>query len=247
MPTSSSRRRKAAGCRMRPTKARVSSRGFFVLSAETKPALAAMAASYAERIAHLSDQDTGVVSNAVAHRRERMAHRHRHRFVPQRRDMCTTALNAYVAGSEAPQMTSGDGGRARPADRLRLFGQRQPMGRHGYCRLSQQRGVPIALRRGRRPVPADRGLVAHRCAVQRQALKETLPTTKIAQPLIFAVQSAATVAMAARGLRPSVVLGHSVGEVAAAEAAGIFDLRTAVEVIYFAQQRGRRRPAAPAG
>ena len=59
-----------------------------------------------------------------------------------------------------------------------------------------------------------------------------LPTTKIAQPLIFAVQSAATAAMAARGLRPSVVLGHSVGEVAAAEAAGIFDLRTAVEVIY---------------
>ena len=63
-------------------------------------------------------------------------------------------------------------------------------------------------------------------------LEDMLPATKIAQPLIFAVQSAATVAMAARGLRPSVVLGHSVGEVAAAEAAGIFDLRTAVEVIY---------------
>ena len=76
-------------------------------------------------------------------------------------------------------------------------------------------------------------------------LEEMLPTTKIAQPLIFAVQSAATVAMAARGLRPSVVLGHSVGEVAAAEAAGILDLRTAVEVIY-SRSAIRKRPAAPA-
>ena len=80
-------------------------RGFFLLSAETKPALAAMAASYAERIAHLSDQDTGVVANAVAHRRERMAHR----LVvaaTRRRDIAE-ALDAYIAGAEAPQLTSG--------------------------------------------------------------------------------------------------------------------------------------------
>ena len=50
-----------------------------------------------------------------------------------------------------------------------------------------------------------------------------LPLTSIAQPLIFAIQSSATVALRARGLRPSVVMGHSVGEVAAAEAAGILE------------------------
>jgi len=66
--------------------------------------------------------------------------------------------------------------------------------------------------------------------------------TQIAQPLIFAVQSAATVAMAARGLRPSVVLGHSVGEVAAAAAAGIYGAR-AVKVaadgtVYILERQG---------
>ena len=70
-----------------------------------------------------------------------------------------------------------------------------------------------------------------------EQLDDLLPLTRIAQPLIFAVQSAATVAMGARGLRPAVVLGHSVGEVAAAEAAGILDLRTAVEVIYHRSTR----------
>src|SRR5207237_724831 len=35
------------------------------------------------------------------------------------------------------------------------------------------------------------------------------------------------------GLAPAIVLGHSMGEVAAAEAAGILDLESAVRVIYF--------------
>src|SRR5208283_3179026 len=52
-------------------------------------------------------------------------------------------------------------------------------------------------------------------------------------PLIFAIQSAATAALRKRGLHPSAVLGHSVGEVAASEAAGVLDLRTAVKVIHF--------------
>ncbi len=204
-------------------------RGFFLLSAETKPALAAMAASYAERIAHLSDQDTGVVSNAVAHRRERMAHR----LVvaaTRRRDIAA-ALDAYIAGTEAPQLTSGT-----------AVGHDMPIAFVYSGNGSQWAGMGIA---GYRNNGAFR---SHFDAVDAQfqqiagwsltealfsdKLEDMLPATKIAQPLIFAVQSAATVAMAARGLRPSVVLGHSVGEVAAAEAAGIFDLRTAVEVIY---------------
>ncbi len=70
-------------------------------------------------------------------------------------------------------------------------------------------------------------------ALFSETLQDRLPLTSVAQPLIFAIQSSITAALRARGIRPAAVLGHSVGEVAAAEAAGILDLRTAVEVIHF--------------
>src|SRR4051812_37337665 len=65
------------------------------------------------------------------------------------------------------------------------------------------------------------------------ALTERLAKTSIAQPLIFAIQSATNFALKRQGLVPDLMLGHSVGEVAAAEAAGILELEAAVRVIYF--------------
>ncbi|HYP58582.1 MAG TPA: acyltransferase domain-containing protein, partial [Beijerinckia sp.] len=64
-------------------------------------------------------------------------------------------------------------------------------------------------------------------------LEQRLTLTRIAQPLLFAIQSATTHALKIEGLAPSFVFGHSVGEVAAAEAAGILDLENAVHVIHF--------------
>ncbi len=56
--------------------------------------------------------------------------------------------------------------------------------------------------------------------------------TEIAQPALFAIQVAMTQMLRHRGLRPVVVAGHSVGEVAAAWAAGALTLEAAVEVIH---------------
>ena len=58
-----------------------------------------------------------------------------------------------------------------------------------------------------------------------------LADTAIAQPLLFAVQVALTVLLREQGIVPDAVAGHSVGEVAAAWAAGAMNLDDAVRVI----------------
>ena len=54
---------------------------------------------------------------------------------------------------------------------------------------------------------------------------------EVVQPLLFAVQVAMTAMWRARGVRPDAVVGHSMGEVAAAYAAGILTLDEAALVI----------------
>ena len=63
-------------------------------------------------------------------------------------------------------------------------------------------------------------------------LTSDLAHTQIAQPMIFAIQAACVRALAEVGVRPSMTMGHSVGEVAAAEAAGVLSLKDAVRVIF---------------
>jgi phthiocerol/phenolphthiocerol synthesis type-I polyketide synthase C len=78
------------------------------------------------------------------------------------------------------------------------------------------------------------GLAGFSIAAQLQGLLPELSyeNTDVAQPALFAVQVGVTRMLAAMGVSPQAVAGHSVGEVAAAWAAGILDLQSAVEVIY---------------
>ncbi|MBO2444506.1 SDR family NAD(P)-dependent oxidoreductase [Actinomadura nitritigenes] len=69
--------------------------------------------------------------------------------------------------------------------------------------------------------------------------------TEVAQPLLFAVQAGLVAALAGRGVRPSAVAGHSVGEVAAAYCAGALDLAAACRVI--AERSRAQAPTAGMG
>ncbi|GGX54226.1 type I polyketide synthase [Streptomyces noursei] len=58
-----------------------------------------------------------------------------------------------------------------------------------------------------------------------------LAATEVAQPLLFALQLGIVAVLRSQGVEPAMVLGHSVGEVAAAHTAGALTLAQAAEVI----------------
>ncbi len=69
----------------------------------------------------------------------------------------------------------------------------------------------------------------------REALRSDSTSTEktaIVQPMIFALQVGLTRMLEAWGVEPSVVIGHSVGEIAAAWASGALDLSDAIHLIF---------------
>ena len=59
----------------------------------------------------------------------------------------------------------------------------------------------------------------------------SLARTDISQPLLFVVQAASVAALKQRGIEPAVCVGHSVGEIAAAWAAGALTLGDAAKIV----------------
>lgn len=68
-------------------------------------------------------------------------------------------------------------------------------------------------------------------AIAAKGTASQLDRTQIAQPAIFAIQVATAALLTSWGLKPSMIVGHSVGEVAAALTSGLLTLEDAVRVI----------------
>ncbi|KAM9839726.1 phenolphthiocerol synthesis polyketide synthase type I Pks15/1-like [Aulostomus maculatus] len=60
-----------------------------------------------------------------------------------------------------------------------------------------------------------------------------LKNPDVVQPLLFAIQVGITTLLRSWGVKPDALLGHSVGEVAAAHCSGLLSLDDAVKVIYY--------------
>jgi phthiocerol/phenolphthiocerol synthesis type-I polyketide synthase C len=213
-----------------PSRPAAAGTDFFALSAASKPALAALAQNYRELLSHLSDQETAATANAIAHHRDWLPNRLVVATTRQRE--VTEALAAFAAATDHPQLDCGDAiGHELPVAFVYSGnGSQWPgMGLSAYRRNAKFRAHFENIDEYFRQIAGW----SLKEVLFSDRLKDQLSLTRIAQPLVFAIQSSITAALKARGMKPSAVIGHSVGEIAAAEAAGVLDLRTAVEVVYF--------------
>jgi acyl transferase domain-containing protein len=78
--------------------------------------------------------------------------------------------------------------------------------------------------------------------MRRPESESRIALTEVAQPMLFAQQLGLTQVLREAGIHPSAVLGHSVGEVAAAYASGALTREQATQVIYHrSMEQAKRR------
>ncbi|MEO0363325.1 MAG: type I polyketide synthase, partial [Pseudomonadota bacterium] len=204
-----------------------------VVSAACSESLAAMAGRWRETLEKALDAPDGAAEadrlvNAAAYRRQRAGHR----LVAAGADAreIAEALAAYEAEGPGPGRT--EGRRIGRGDKTAfVFGgngsQFAGMGLDLYesDAVFREAFDEVARLFGEKSDLDLAGLLA------ADDLDERLAESRVAQPMLFAVQVALVESLAAQGLRPDAVAGHSVGEVAAAWAAGVLSLTDAVHLI----------------
>ncbi|MEV0918456.1 type I polyketide synthase [Streptomyces sp. NPDC049967] len=178
----------------------------------------------------------------------RAAFEHRAVAVAADRDGLLAALDAVAEGRQRPGVSTGGPRPAGPV--VFLFtgqgSQRAGMGRELYetqPAYARSFDETCALLDPLLPKPL-RELVFADAGAEGPEGDGLLHTTRYAQPALFALEMALLRLLESWGVRPDLVAGHSVGELAAAHAAGVLSLADACTLV---AARGRLMDELPAG
>ena len=196
------------------------------LSARSRLALIELAVAYRSRLEGVENRELSAIVTAAATRRTHHPHR-----------LAVVGATAEEFGKRLSERVDGDGPGAPVRDAgsggpVFVFsgqgGQWAGMGRALYeGEASFRRAVDEVAALYRRH--HDRDLVG---LLTGEVCGDALTATDSAQPALFALQIGLAALWQSWGLRPAAVIGHSVGEVAAACVAGVLTLADAVAVIH---------------
>lgn len=200
---------------------------FFMVSAHTADSLRGLLEGYRDRLQAADADERASIVSAAGMNRSAL----RHRFVVKgdAQDVLTSIEN-WLSSTDAGAGEIGEAISRDPKVALVFSGNGAQWAGMGVDALQhnavfRQRYEQVAQLFSRY---SDIDLVA---VLEDPDLEARLADTKLAQPVLFAIQVALSDAMEAMGLEVTATLGHSVGEVAAAYAAGALTLEDAVTVI----------------
>ncbi|WP_280529305.1 type I polyketide synthase, partial [Streptomyces griseoruber] len=230
----------------------------WIVSARTRKALRGQARRLLTRLETHPAADPADIAYSLAETRTRFEHRAV--VVGSHRDELLHGLRALVAGTPSNDVVTGvclpsattsptasdrtadTAGSARTAFLFAGQGsQRLGMGRELYETYPVFAEVFDAVDA---ELPFSLREVAFGEAQDDAAAAERLSRTEYTQPALFALEVALFRLAESFGVRPDVVFGHSVGEIAAAHVAGLWSLADACRVVV---ARGRLMQALPAG
>ncbi|WBQ05910.1 type I polyketide synthase [Kribbella sp. CA-293567] len=202
----------------------------FAISARSEVALAELAGRYRDLVVRGEVALSDVAYSAAVRRTQ---HSQRLAVVAESGEQAIDQLDSFARGVLTSGVVAGEagGGSSVAHSTAWVFagegGQWLGMGRE-LLAGEQVFAEQIAACEAAMTPYVDWSLTAELAASEEDS---QLARVDVAQPAIFAVQVALAALWKDRGFTPDVVVGHSMGEVAAAHVAGILDLDDAVRVI----------------
>jgi phthiocerol/phenolphthiocerol synthesis type-I polyketide synthase C len=198
-----------------------------LISAHDAEALKSLALRYAELLRSPGSPPLPALCRSAATRRTH--HQHRLAAFGRTHEELAARLEAYAAGDSPPLLAQGHVGTAPARLALVFSGNGAQWRGMGRDLLTDPFIAGCIERVDAALLPLVGWSVTG--VLQSAEPADLFDRTEIAQPALFAVQVAMLEWLEAHGIEADAVLGHSVGEVSAAYAAGILSLAEACRVI----------------
>jgi thioesterase domain-containing protein/malonyl CoA-acyl carrier protein transacylase/acyl carrier protein len=199
------------------------------ISAKSPAALSMLANAYA---AHLAQADQDTVSDIVYTASERRAHhQYRAAVVGRTRQELISMLSSVARGGLPGGATRGKTAEQRAPRIIFVFpGQGSQWLGMGRRLLAEEPAFRSALEACDRAIRDEAGFSVIEQLGAEEAISQ-MGEIDVVQPILFAMQVALAALWRSWGIHPDCVVGHSMGEVAAAYVAGMLRLDDAAKVI----------------